>query len=208
MCCAAPMCRHSWVLAMRSWCCAVTELCGHHKTWIESGLVSLPTGQRLTALLPGLCTATPGRQLGPCQSLQSPLLSTRKSWEGAVCLLQVGQSPSRLGMGGCRADGQTTALATSPAAPKPSLLPHMRAMCVQLGWPRAGCSLPGGRGPWERPAVLGRGGKGRGFGAQFPGRTLGLCPPLGCLACGWLCSPPRSPLMSTEEWHQQTVMVP
>lgn len=142
----------------------------------------------------------------PVIAISSPL---NQEELGGSCVPAAGGTESLTsGDGGCRADGQTTALATSPAAPKPSLLPHMRAMCVQLGWPRAGCSLPGGRGPWERPAVLGRGGKGRGFGAQFPGRTLRLCPPLGCLACGWLCSPPRSPLMSMEEWHQQTVMAP
>lgn len=102
LCCTASMCRHSRVLAVHSWHCAVAELCGHRKAWNESGLVSPPSGQCLTASLLGLCTAAPREQSGPCLSLQSHLLPTRKKWEGAVCLLaevQVGQSPSSLGVG-------------------------------------------------------------------------------------------------------------
>lgn len=92
----------SWQCA-RSWHCAIAELCGHRKAWNESGLVSPPSGQRLTALLLGLSTtAAPGKQSDPCLSAQSTLLPTRKKWEGAGCLLaevQVGESPSRPGMG-------------------------------------------------------------------------------------------------------------
>lgn len=81
LCCAASMCQHSRVLAMRPWHCAVAELCGHRKAWNESGLVSLSRGQCLTAFLLGLCTAAPGKQSGPCLSFRD-LLSSQPGRNG------------------------------------------------------------------------------------------------------------------------------
>lgn len=88
------------------------------------------------------------------------------------------RAPLVWGGRGCGADGQTAALATSPAAPEPSLLPQMKAMCVQLGL--AMCRLLPAR--WE--GVQGKGqlywvGKER-------ARALGLSFLAGLSDCGHL----------------------
>lgn len=100
--CAVSMCRHSQVLAMLSWCCAFAELCGHRKAWNESGLVSLPSGQCLTALLLGLSTTAPGKQSGPSCHCSQPASQPGRNgrglcacWRGAG-----GREPLKSGDGG------------------------------------------------------------------------------------------------------------
>ena len=56
----------------------------------------------------------------------------------------------------CRADGQATC--HQPSCVGPSPLPHVNAMCVQLGPAHVrGCSGPGGRGFKGKPDVAGWG---------------------------------------------------
>lgn len=94
-CCTVSTCHPSVPgLAVYPWLCAVAELCGHHRAWNESGLVSLSSGQCLTALLLGVSTQAPG-------NLSGLSLSAGRSQRPAQLLaeLQVGQSPSGLRRG-------------------------------------------------------------------------------------------------------------
>lgn len=66
LCAASRPSIAAWILAMHLWRCAVAEqLCGHHKAWNESGLVSLSSGQRLTALPLGLSTPSTRKPVRP-----------------------------------------------------------------------------------------------------------------------------------------------
>lgn len=92
LCGTVSMC-HSSVprLAVYPWFCAVAELCGHHRAWNESGLVSLSSGQCLMALLLGL----PKHQ-GTCQAT------------ACCCCSQRPSQPGRNSRGGCVAAGSAT----------------------------------------------------------------------------------------------------
>lgn len=96
-CCTVSTC-HSSVpgLAVYPWLCAVAELCGHHRAWNESGLVSPSSGQCLTALLLGVSTPSTREPVRP-QPVGRPGHSQRPSQ--LLAELQVGQSPSGLRRG-------------------------------------------------------------------------------------------------------------